>query len=279
MNQVTVSEIEALSHPPGRIASAFLQPQPAANDDGPTAEEIWKTLSAIDCADKIEKKGNLSYLSWAWAWGTLMQHYPYATHEVLGEKTLSNGTVETWCRITIGSVSRTMWLAVMDYKNKAIELPETTDINYARMRCLAKCLAMFGLGHYIYAGEDVPPVAADQQHETLMTLIGDGSKPLEFLDFWLALSDEEKIDLYNSAPKGQKVKLKKRITEVERMGFDDIDGYEDSITELALAEDSHALSLMEEASEYGDEVKKLLWGRLAAEIKQSLKAMKEQAGE
>ena len=25
------------------------------------------------------------------------------------------------------------------------------------MRCLTKCIGMFGLGHYIYAGEDLPP--------------------------------------------------------------------------------------------------------------------------
>ena len=30
------------------------------------------------------------------------------------------------------------------------------DINTAIMRCLTKNLAMFGLGHYIYAGEDLP---------------------------------------------------------------------------------------------------------------------------
>ena len=29
------------------------------------------------------------------------------------------------------------------------------------MRCLVKCLAMFGLGHYIYAGEDLP--SADEE--------------------------------------------------------------------------------------------------------------------
>ena len=50
-----------------------------------------------------------------------------------------------------------MWLPVMDYKNKAIASPDTRAVSDTRMRCLTKCLAMFGLGHYIYAGEDLPP--------------------------------------------------------------------------------------------------------------------------
>ena len=32
------------------------------------------------------------------------------------------------------------------------------------MRCLTKCMAMFGLGHYIYAGEDIPkPYTTDSE--------------------------------------------------------------------------------------------------------------------
>ena len=42
---------------------------------------IWETLSQIDCSKHTEKKGNLTYLSWAWAWGTLMKHYPTARYQ------------------------------------------------------------------------------------------------------------------------------------------------------------------------------------------------------
>ena len=41
-----------------------------------SSENIWKTLSAVDCNDKTEKKGNLTYLSWAWAWGIVQDHFP-----------------------------------------------------------------------------------------------------------------------------------------------------------------------------------------------------------
>ena len=36
------------------------------------------------------------------------------------------------------------------------------DVNKAIMRCLVKNLAMFGLGLYVYAGEDLPEDAAPQ---------------------------------------------------------------------------------------------------------------------
>ena len=45
-----------------------------------TFASIWATLSKVDVSDRIEKKQNLSFLSWAWAWGTLMEHYPQAEY-------------------------------------------------------------------------------------------------------------------------------------------------------------------------------------------------------
>jgi hypothetical protein len=46
---------------------------------------------------------------------------------------------------------RTMWLPVMDYRNKAIANPDAFAINTTRMRCLVKCLAMWGLGLSLYS--------------------------------------------------------------------------------------------------------------------------------
>jgi len=39
---------------------------------------------------------------------------------------------------------------------KTVEAATMFDINTAIMRCLTKNLALFGLGLYIYAGEDLP---------------------------------------------------------------------------------------------------------------------------
>jgi hypothetical protein len=124
--------------------------------------EIWGTLSQVDCTDKIEKKNGLSYLSWAWAWGVLMEYYPEATFAFGEPKSQPDGTMMVFCTVTIGENSRTMWLPVMDYKNKAVVNPDVFALNSAMMRCLVKCLALYGLGHYIYAGEDLPTAAVQE---------------------------------------------------------------------------------------------------------------------
>lgn len=129
---------------------------------------VWTTLSAIDVSKHIEKKGQLSYLSWAYAWGTLMKYYPDASYCYFEPRIDENGTVEVEVELTIEGITRRMWLPVMDNRNKAVVNPTSRDVSDARMRCLVKCIAMFGLGHYIYAGEDLPlavmdtPISSDQ---------------------------------------------------------------------------------------------------------------------
>lgn len=127
-----------------------------------TAADIWRTLSAVNVNEHIERKNGFSYLSWAWAWGVLMQHYPEAEFEFEADANgdevfvFSDGSCEVRCIITIAGVSRRMWLPVMNHRNDPIKNPHARDINDTRMRCLVKCMALFGLGHYIYAGEDLP---------------------------------------------------------------------------------------------------------------------------
>jgi len=104
----------------------------------------------------------LSYLSWAWGWGVLMEHYPQANYLYYqGEGDVPyvqfpDGTAEVRCRVSIDNLSREMTLSVMDNRNNAIQSPSSRQVNDTKMRCLVKCLAMYGLGHYLYAGEDVP---------------------------------------------------------------------------------------------------------------------------
>lgn len=121
---------------------------------------VWQNLSAIDVSKHIEKKMNLSYLSWAWAWATLMNEYPESDYAFREPITLSDGSVEVWVDVTITdgdqNLTRAMWLPVMNHKNQAILTPSSRDISDTRMRCLVKCLAMFGLGFSLYAGEDLP---------------------------------------------------------------------------------------------------------------------------
>ncbi len=139
-------------------------------------EIVWTNLSKIDCSDYAEKKGNLTYLSWAWAWKMMMQHYPDATYkfrEWEGYDVLyyKNGTATVSCEMTVHNITRDMWLPVMDHKNQAVINPSATQISNTKMRCLVKCMAMFGLGHYIYAGEDVPEVSSITDEERQAELI------------------------------------------------------------------------------------------------------------
>jgi len=127
-----------------------------------TFGQVWKTLSSVNVNEKTDKKMNLTYLSWAWAWGILMEHYPFATYTFDEEATSSNGTVMTNCTLTIGNLERSMFLPVMDYKNNSIANPTSRQVSDTRMRCLVKCMAMFGLGHYIYAGEELPDSKVDE---------------------------------------------------------------------------------------------------------------------
>lgn len=129
---------------------------------------IWQTLSAIDVNDHIETKGDkvkLKYLSWTWAWSTLMDHYPYSEVDFHDNETHADGTMTVHCTVTIpwenDVKSHSMWLPVMDHRNKAIPNPDARAISDAKMRCMVKCLALFGLGHYIYAGEDLPSAEKD----------------------------------------------------------------------------------------------------------------------
>lgn len=116
----------------------------------------WETLSKIDCNAYVEKKGRFSYLSWTWAWSMVKELYPLAQYTIEPDITYPDSTMEVRCTVTIDALSHTMWLPVINSNNKAIANPNAFDVNSSRMRCLVKCLAMFGLGHYIYAGESVP---------------------------------------------------------------------------------------------------------------------------
>ena len=124
-----------------------------------TYGSVWTTLNAIEV--DVEQKGKFSYLAWSDAWKILMDHFPYATYEFQPETYEANGTVMSHCTIRIGSLERSMWLPVMDSRNNSIQNPSTRQIQDTRMRCLVKCLAMYGLGAYIYRGEELPDASKD----------------------------------------------------------------------------------------------------------------------
>lgn len=148
---------------------------------------VFDTLNSVNVNEKTEKKGGLKYLSWAWAWAEVCKRYPDANYEVIhydGKPYLfdENLGYMVATNVTIDGVTKPMSLPVMDGANKAMKSTEYAywgnewrngqkarvekrveaatmfDINKTMMRCLVKNLAMFGLGLYIYAGEDMPIV-------------------------------------------------------------------------------------------------------------------------
>lgn len=116
-----------------------------------------------------EKKNNLTYLSWAWAWAEALKADPAATYKVeMFQEHGQNGACRTvpymningscmvFVTATLFGKPMTCQLPVMDYKNKAIQEPDAFAVNTAIMRCMTKALSLHGLGLYIYAGEDLP---------------------------------------------------------------------------------------------------------------------------
>lgn len=144
-------------------------------------KSAFDILNAIDVNEHTEVKDTgstkLKYLSWAWAWSEVKKKFPDAIYEIIKFNgipyvydPLTGYMVYT--TVTIQGITHEMWLPVMDGQNRAMKaepyqvqtkyktltVPAATmfDINKTIMRCLTKNLAMFGLGLYIYAGEDIP---------------------------------------------------------------------------------------------------------------------------
>ncbi len=132
----------------------------------------FEDVYAINVNEKVEKKGSQTYLSWAFAWAEFKKIYPEATYKIerfggafcVGNEKMGYMVATS---VTADGLTYEMWLPVMDMRNKSILQPTTFDVNKAIMRCLTKNLAMFGLGLYIYAGEDLPEGAqGEEQVET-----------------------------------------------------------------------------------------------------------------
>lgn len=163
----------------------FNKPQIPANATADERRSIYfDTLYSLDMNDKVEKRENLSYLSWANAWAEFKRAYPSATYRIVKDPITNlpyfadeRTGIMVYTEVTVDEITHEMWLPVMNTSNKAMKLEAYTykvydkfkkeyvertveaasmfDINKTIMRCLVKNLAMFGLGLYIYAGEDI----------------------------------------------------------------------------------------------------------------------------
>jgi hypothetical protein len=132
----------------------------AAEQQQAESRSTFAQLRLLNVNAKIEKKGDLSYLSWAWAVDQLLQRDPSATWDYRwldGQPFCKIGdTAMVFCTVRAFGVERTAQLPIMDHRNKPITNPDAFQVNTAMQRCLAKAIALHGIGLYIYAGEDVP---------------------------------------------------------------------------------------------------------------------------
>ena len=126
-------------------------------------KNYFEELYGIDVNEKTEKKGNLTYLSWAWAWAEVKKKHPDANYTIYENKDGWNYHTDgktAWVKtgVTVAGIEHIEYLPVMDFKNKSIPLSAVTsfDVNKTIQRALTKACARHGLGLYIYAGEDLP---------------------------------------------------------------------------------------------------------------------------
>jgi hypothetical protein len=112
-------------------------------------------LRKINVNEHTEKKGKFTYLSWAWAVDQLLQADPMATWDYQAPMQFGD-TLMVFCSVSAFGKTMTAQLPVLNPQNKAISNPDSFAVNTAMQRCLAKAIALHGIGLYIYAGEDIP---------------------------------------------------------------------------------------------------------------------------
>ena len=159
--------------------------------------DTFNKLMEVIVNEHTEKKGNLTYLSWAFAWAECKKNCPDANYEIWKDPSTHLPYVYdpatgymVFTSVTIDGETHEMWLFVMDGANKAMKAEPYTyetrngekkvaaatmfDINTTIMRCLVKNIGMFGLGLYIYAGDDIPNKLENKkavEKETAATLL------------------------------------------------------------------------------------------------------------
>ena len=157
--------------------------------EGATLDEkrnlCFDALYNMKLGEMVEKKDNLSYLSWSNAWKAFKEVYPSATFRVICNPDTKlpyfvdpNVGIIVFTEVTADDLTQSMFLPVMNSSNRAMRLEPYTyqvydkqnrryidktceaatmfDINRAIQRALTKHLALFGLGLKLYQGEDIP---------------------------------------------------------------------------------------------------------------------------
>ena len=183
-------------------------------------KSVFEVLNSINVNEHTEKKNNLTYLSWAWAWAEVKKHYPDATYTIYENASGMNYHTDgrtCWVKtgVTIDGLEHIEYLPVMDYKNASIPLERVTsfDVNKAIQRSLTKAAARHGLGLYIYAGEDLPEAenANDDKFGAAILEIAGAKDTEELKELYYKFEKEYKNDKrFISAVNQRKAELERQ---------------------------------------------------------------------
>jgi hypothetical protein len=156
---------------------------------------MFKELNAINVNKMTEKKGNLTYLSWAFAWQEVKKLCPDMNRTVYENAEGNNYHTDgrtAWVKVgvTIGGIEHIDYLPIMDARNNAIPVEKVTsfDVNKAIQRSTTKAIGLHGLGLYIYAGEDMP------EDDKVATA---AAKPADGVIIELNIGDENWVKVMN----------------------------------------------------------------------------------
>lgn len=138
-------------------------------------KNYFQELYDIDVSKYSERKQDLIYLSWSFAWAEIKKRYPNAQDKIYERIVDEYGNTVNyftdgktcWVKVgvTVNDIEHIVELPVMDNRNKSIAVEQVTsmDVNKAIQRCMTKAIAKHGLGLYIYNGEDLPEIVSDEQ--------------------------------------------------------------------------------------------------------------------
>lgn len=167
-------------------------------------KSVYSTLSQTSVREKIERKGNLDYLSWANAWHMLKTAYPNAQrkvyeHEHTGFNYFTDGrTAYVKVGIIVNDLEHIDYLPVMDFRNNALPIDKVTatDVNKTIQRSTAKAIAMHGLGLSLWTGEDVPVVVDVVQapQESSLIELTKGSENWDKVTQYITLNKQIGLD-------------------------------------------------------------------------------------
>ena len=220
-------------------------------------------LSRLDCQPGVEQKGQLSYLSWSYAWHLLLSQYPDSTYYFGEPMTLPDGTMMVKAGVTVQGLTHEMPLPVLDHRNKPIASPNAFDFNSAQMRALVKAIAMHGVGIGLYLG-GVKTVLNESNYEKACSYIS-AQDSMGFMEFLGTLSEREQVDLFNdeAIPKGGKTAFKNDHRALVKQANNFIASVVECIEEATEQQDEELLK--ETISELSGFERNAVWARLNAE--------------